>query len=217
MGESMKVVVCNGGYKTGSTLTFNIMLKVVETTNEPMQSYGHNDVVKILNKPIDKWYVVKSHTFCPDEKMDHLRIVHTYRNPFSVAASCFGMVESKLEKDRNHVINVLKTQKKMKEYHSKRSDTFISPYEQTYENPHKTIRQIAEFLKIEINENDVENIASDLTVDKVFKECQKNEEADPYTQLRPDNISKYKGDPEAWKQVLSDEFVKRIKNEAING
>ena len=92
----MRAIICNGGYRTGSTLSFNIVMKIVERTKllginykfagpmpyKPVESFINLDPVFLTTK-----FVIKSHEYTPDVYPEDVKIIYTYRNPLAVAAS----------------------------------------------------------------------------------------------------------------------------------
>lgn len=215
-----KIVICNGGYKTGSTLSFNMALRLVESVVWPVESFGakHHQITTLCDLDtafLRSWWVIKSHSYVPLKVYEHVRVIHTDRNPCAVAASCLAMKWADDPATLDSVLATLKSQKELLAHHRGRTDTLILSYDKMYWQLYDALVETAVFLGLEVSDVTLSSIAEELSVNQMAERCKQipDGEADSRYQLRGDNVGAYKGDPNAWKQVLSPEFVQRINTE----
>jgi hypothetical protein len=216
------IIVCNGGYRTGSTLTFNLCVKIAEAGNNKVLVNGlNNDLLheKINNYKPNEYWVIKSHDFSPVEYYPFLKVVHSYRHPYQVAASNIIRHREKgndtlTREDNNHVINIIKKQKENTLKIIERKDCLLLSYDNLVTKLEDVIRKTAIFLNINLDKNQIINIKNELSIKNIKKYCSKlTVKADPLTQLRKNHIGMFEDNLDYWKSVVPSNMIERINRE----
>lgn len=212
------IIICNGGYRTGSTLTFNICVKLF---NGKASIGGANNAY--LNKFIKdhnpkEYHIFKSHDFMPETYNPNLKIIHSYRHPFQVAASNVTRHLDKgnffiTEKDNDYIIKTVKGQKDNLLRLINRKDTLTLNYDLLVTKLEECIRKTADHLDIYVTKENVIKIKKELSIQNIKEYCKKIENADPKTQLRKNHIGKYEDRLDYWIEVLPNHIIERIIQE----
>ena len=218
----MKVVVCNGGYRTGSTLSFHICLKIAEKNNVPnLNSVGTSDEVirEILGQDHgNSWWIIKSHTFKKIDKIyPNLKLIHSYRNPLSVAASHqtrHGMPEDDADY-MNYVFSYLKEQRETTLSLKDKKSCLLVSYDKLVDDTVNSVKSIAKHIGLPLTDEQANEIKEDVSVEKTKEMCNQIDVGgiNAYTQMRYGQIGKYDGRTDYWKEILSDSLINKIKNE----
>lgn len=202
------IIVCNGGYRTGSTLAYNICRLVASRAGLMVNALGcsHDHLVELCLGHFGFW-VAKSHFFVPLQCLPHLRIVYTCRRPLAVAAS---LKLWKPHQDDDWIVSELRRQRAMTEYLSDCQDTLVIPYDQLVSNMEVTIKDIAAHMGIGIGEDQVVRIKDELAVVRIKELSQAIPPGrhDPITQFRHNHIQD--GGDDYWRKILSPALVERI-------
>lgn len=210
-----KIIVCNGGYRTGSTLSFNIVRLLHEQANIECESIGAN-AATVLNM-IDEeelLCIAKVHHWSPPD-IPSIKTLHTIRCPYEVSASMVQLSASHGRPvDWDKAIEALKTAKELTKAMEAKSNALVIDYESLMNSPVESILKIAYFLDIEVSGWAVKMIEDETSVNKAIDRIMNMEaEACPTTQLRKNHIGKYKGTPGLWD--LPPEIVERIREEVV--
>ena len=204
------IVVCNGGNRTGSTLAFNVALKVAERTGcagPAVRSVGASHAQTTGLCALDPafltgWWFVKSHDFVPGPVYPHAVVLHTHRAPLAVAASWCRVTG---EGNPAAVVDLLRRQAEMLDRHRDRPDTLVVPYPDLRDDLPGVVRAVAGMLGlVAVADAVVDGVCADLSVDAVREYCRDRiaGPACPYTQLRPNHVSPAGGDDAAWAEYL---------------
>lgn len=210
------VIICNGGYRTGSTLSFNILRLLHKELDIECQSMGANPetVFNMVVNEEDWVCIAKVHHWNPPDTPT-IKTVHTKRSPYEVASSMQMLSKAnKRPVDWDVAIQSLITAKELTEAMKAKSNALVIGYEKLMKYPFLQICRVVNFLGLEIpvgnmmmkriiEETKVDN-AIDVITDMKGEAC-------PVTQLRKYHIGKYKGEPGLWD--LPPEIVERIRDE----
>lgn len=214
-----KIIVCNGGYRTGSTLSFMIVLRLLRFSGVAgleVESIGASDkeITSLFNlEPtlLRNWWVVKCHRYWPPKEgiPEHCFVIHTFRPALQVAASLHVIKPNLTFEQIAAELHYQHTVKKKNEYRG----SLCIPYTKIYGDIDWTVRAITNFLSIPIEEHAIDWVANELSIESVSKLCKlvADGAADPYTQLRHNQISDTCGHPEGWKQTLPDGWEDKIR------
>lgn len=205
----MKVIVCNGGKRTGSTLSYMIALKLLERAKIPFEARGSSpdEIDSLIKSPL-RWFVIKCHTWLPKNNLDHVPVIHTVRDPLQVAAS---LLHVNPQVPLETVLETLR-QNRIRQSMMRRKGLIIS-YSDLYHNLPLAIARISVLIKIKPSDLICGKIANQLGISKIATKCEAMKQADSYTQLRPNHLSPHLGNPEGWRAVLSEEWIERITDE----
>lgn len=187
----MKTVIVNGGYRTGSTLAFNIVQELLTRNEIPFFSGGHSTADSIV--PVKKkWNIAKIHNHIQTERVPDLECIYTYRHPCDVVASWLSYGTS-LEK-------AIKKAKTDMEVHPKILESYCLKiqYDSMYENVEVWIRNIADHLGLRRNAQMVFCIANKLSPFNVKKFTDTLDTVDEKTELRKNHISVNLGKPNSF-------------------
>lgn len=212
------LVVCNGGHRTGSTLAYNIVRLIFETKGIGHALGGFEVDQALIERHANQgdWRVVKTHLWVPETSWDNVRILCTYRNPLDVAAS---LVRKPPPVNEDRVYELLTKQREVIKALQHRTDTLFLRYEEMYREMQCWIREIARFVGVETTADEMARIRESLSIDQVIRFCNSLEAdaADETTQWRRGHVSPTRGEPGAWKTVLSPECVEKIRREFGSG
>ncbi len=213
-----KFIICNGGYRTGSTRLYNIVRHLYEIKNVDYIAHGGDERMLNLfkNKPVAPVYVIKAHYLCPDPYPE-LRMINIRRDYRGVAASIFLLMQNTYGTESidrptaDDIFVKLDAQQKITAQCDERTDAIVVRYRTLMEKPLNLIKRVGNFLNIETTnyQRQIINIRSNIYTNKSIVENLKTE-ADGRTELRQNHISKYEGDPDAWQKVLPPEFAQEI-------
>lgn len=209
------VIVCNGGYRTGSTLSFNIVRLLHEQAGIECESIGSNaaTVLKMIDEE-ELLCIAKVHHWSPPD-IPSIKTLHTIRSPYEVSASMVQLSASHGRPvDWDVAIASLITANELTKAMEVKSNALVVDYELLMNRPVESILKIAYFLGIEVSGWKVKRIEDETSVDKAIDHTMRMEaEACPTTQLRKNHIGKYRGVPGLWD--LPTEIVERIRNEVV--
>lgn len=212
-----KIIIANGGYRTGSTLCFAITVKLLEYygIGDSVGGIPPKEIKKLISskQTSDKWLVVKTHDWIPEKLISGVVQLYTYRNPFDVAASS---IKGYVDKDTEDAIfEQLHINKKQIQDYALRNDTLIIDYDMFYGREGKMAHYIANFLGLPPVEKIFNQIQAELNITQVEKltSGMDREQIDEKLQFRGEHISISKGKPYAWYEFLTMEIVQRVCKE----
>lgn len=212
------IIICNGGYRTGSTLTFNICIKTAELNCEKVLSMGMNKeplIEFIKNHDLKEYWVIKSHDFiCLEEYNPNIKIVHSCRHPLQAAASNLLLDKENKIYNEKILIDRIVSQKDFLLKLKNRKDTLILNYKLLVNNLPKAIKKTTAFLDFPVVKQNIENIANDLSRENVKKFCDNLEiDADSRTQFRKNHIKNFNYNINYWKDILPENLITMIASE----
>jgi hypothetical protein len=220
------IIVCNGGYRTGSTLSYNLCVKVAELSGKEVFVKGASDASLkdfIKNHNQKEFWVIKSHDFMPDEVHPFVKIVHSYRHPYqSMASRIYRTKVKSIDTPARNIeiyMNDIKKQKDNFLKLSKRPDCLILTYDLMVGKMEIAIKKIAAHFgfpnlnKIKSVKENIIKIKKELSVENIKNFCSTIENADQRTQLRKNHIGKYEDRTDYWKEVLHQELIEQIIQE----
>jgi len=213
----MHAIICNGGYRTGSTAAFNIILNIVSESGilgKDFRSVGanHSQIQSFVDlHPIflTHRYVIKTHDYYPEDVSENIKLVYTYRSPLSSAAS---MANTMPNWDENKIYSeCIKNYTNYLKY-KKNDKILVVKYDDITNNILSVVRSIGQYLKADLSQDTCNKIAKNCSLDRVEQICKSlKTEADPYTQYRKNQISKYKGSDDYYHKILSKELIEKIQ------
>lgn len=212
----MKLVIVNGFHRTGSTLVYNIVREMLQAKGFPFESNpgaGTEGIFKIIGDQCTnrRWMVVKTHRWLPSGLEPHfIKPIFTMRNPFDTAASLIRKPDGHLTEDQ--VIEELIRQRFGNAYMLKVKNSLVLKYGMFYERINELIVAIERFLGFTINREERENIIKNYHVSNVKTMCdQISSDCDWTTSFRKGHITSTLGLPGAYKNVLSEDMIYKIR------
>jgi len=209
-----QIIVCNGGYRTGSTVVFNIVRSLIKEQDLPFVAEGiANWLAEEYCRKRQKCpRILKIHSWFPDwECKKNVYFLYTYRNLLDVAASNLTISYGG---DWSRVMAYLYLQKAQEELMRKRKDALLISYDDIFNDLAKVVQSIAHFLELTVESGIRNRIANDWSLESVKKKIVglKGVEADSVTQFRANHISKITGGkPGGWKKVLTEDQARQVK------
>jgi hypothetical protein len=207
----MQIVICNGGYRTGSTLAYNVLKQLAQYCAPNFIDYSLMSVTKSIVETIathpkkKKLGVMKTHSWAPTEfEPAHVKTIYTTRNPYDVAGSLYFLADRKVEDFT--VFNEVCRQKHLNLYMSRLQQNVLTiDYERYYRQEKNLIRAIANFLQLAPTEIQVDAIYDQICLEKMKKlgDSISAGSLDQATQLRTRHINKTKGAPGGWEKHLT--------------
>ena len=228
MSDNSKIIfIVNGFYRTGSTLVYIIIQKIMEYSKIEYVYAGENknQIDEIIKNPQSN-YVIKTHDWMPQGNYENVKILYTIRNPLDYVASkaIRAAYEERIKVDSNnipilddnwkkHILTKVKEQIENQKKLVNRKDTLILEYESLYYNIRDNIKKISEFINIPANEL-INEIEYDVSMPEIKKQIEKipQQGADPKTQLRHGQISEYNGKSGYWYKILPLDLITNILN-----
>lgn len=206
-----KIVLITGGYRTGSTLVYNLAREIMEATGiggRPICLGAQPaEVDAVLRLPpcfFRDWYLVKVHNYwtagLPRAVDGTVRVIHTRRDPLAARES-LARIRGGAADDPEVVRSIGQADEVTHLYDWQSGQTLLagtSPlifdFEKLFDLP-QVIRIIATHLGAELHSHQVERIAERWAVDRVRREACALVDADPVTELRPGHVTRGLPDP----------------------
>jgi len=165
-------IICAGGKRSGSTLQYNIISRLVEITKTGLRIpyFKPEDFLEIKekNKGYAGYKVIKVHALSTDiEKLiltDQAKVVHSFRDLRDVVVSAInkGWIKENVAEIQKFSINYLN---EYKLWNSVEKDIISRKYEFFYNQLEEEVRHLASFLGLEIEEEIVQEIVEELDLD----------------------------------------------------
>jgi len=209
-----RVIVCNGGYRTGSTVIFNIIRSLVDRQDIGYTSEGTSNWLaeEYCRKENDCLKILKIHRWVPDwEGRENVQFIYTFRNLLDVAASNLTV---SFGGEWSNVMAGLYMQKTQEEAMRERMDTLMISYDDIYSDLKKVVQSIARFLNFDITVEQGEKISGEWSLEEVKKQIKglRGLEANSLTQFRANHVSsKTEGRPGGWEDILTKEQAKQVR------
>ena len=205
------VILHSGGYRTGSTVCFNIvrLLYKLKDIKHDSRQYALDELRPRSKHARDVMFNIKIHHHMPKEPW---KVICTYRNPYDVAASLYARHLSTNENATKHnfgCANVIESMHAQTQHLRKMLDhknSLLIAYPDILDM-RTAISKIAEYLNIDYSYGIRQAILEELNIDKVFNDMGKEDakEADPVTQFRKHHVSHLtKGQSHGYKHLSLD-------------
>jgi len=213
----MNTIICNGGYRSGSTLVFNICREILEYQGNDFSSYGKS--AKAIDKRLisapKQQSVIKCHLYT-HEPQEGLGFVYSHRDYRGVAASMRmlmmreweGRAEHGLtDEDWAYVMDILYKADEVYKHTKGRSDVFIFDYDTALNGGIMDwVKSISEFMGCHVPWGECQSIAQRVGVKRAMEITEwltaLRMPADSRTELRRNHIGEFEGKPRAWEEVL---------------
>lgn len=208
-------IICNGGYRTGSTLVYNLAAEILG----PVKMSGPHSSMDQTFEAIrtKETEVIKTHIWQPTgSEPKHVKVLYTYRDLRDMAVSFLYLAERKIPEE--HILIESRRQnmisKYMKYLQSAQwaNDALLIRYENYYGDNPRLVRDIAKFLEIDLDDKKVEEIAVKWCISKIREKSLKIEKMsfDTKTQLRHGHVTAHAGKPGSWASYLPSELLNKI-------
>ena len=163
-------IICAGGKRSGSTLQYNILARIVETANvgKRIPHFVPEGFLAIKeSEELNSGYkVIKTHLLTPHLRKEifnkNALVIHSYRDIRDVVVSALkkGWITNKREHIRkfvNDYINQYNGWASLDKIYSRK-------YEEFYQNIEREIKFFSKLLGIELTEKVIQEIAADLDI-----------------------------------------------------
>ena len=218
-----RFVFCNGMYRSGSTLVYNIARELMEA------EFGPIPKTEALPHAIREKYtefessdprpavLIKKHYYVPRggtmRKMKEARFLFTYRNPLDIAASAQKRCLAKTGEYGEYVPDGWDRYEEDYFDQLDWSQALMIRYEKMVESTVETVKticDIANFLRLPVSAVDASRIASTYSARTLKNMTDKMESdfMDKRTFLQDFHISKDLGKPDTWREHLSATTIK---------
>ncbi len=222
------IYIVNGYYRTGSTLVYIIIQKLMEyaETRYIYAGENKNQIDEIIKNPKSN-YIIKTHDWKPSKNYENVKIIYTTRNPLDYIASKIirGIYMGRLKTDSdnkpiiddieeanilNNVMGQIENQKRL----MNRNDTLIIEYESLYYNVRKNVKRISKFINIKITDAILNRITDEVGLIEIKRQIEEipYRGADAKTQIRHGHISQYDGKSGYWYKILPMDLISLIIN-----
>lgn len=216
-----KIIVCNGGYRTGSTWLYNVVIKLVKGSGVAGTSIetvgidqeGGESLIQIRPDLLRAWWLLKCHVFTPKKTFDHVRHIRTYRNPWAVLASHLYIKGLKTLTDEQIEVfcETMSASILRDKQHKDREDSLMINYERLFLLPREIINEVDKFIGSNATGHLKDSIHRELSIGEVDDLTRKLKKADYQTQWRPNHISPQRGAIDGWMNVLDKELMARVE------
>lgn len=171
MGKNHKEwIICAGMLRSGSTLQFNIAAEIVERAEVGRRErHIENHECYFSHAELEETIVLKSHLLTPEIRglltKDEVKVLLTYRDVRDVVASWQAKTRTQL----NNEDAILFADMAVSQFNSwdeiDPSIVYRSRYEDFIENLDQEIKNIADFFKIQLTQELVDDIANSVSVE----------------------------------------------------
>jgi hypothetical protein len=195
-------VVCNGGYRTGSTVAYNIVREILALRGMPYtgglrSEPGEVDAAADAFPEGRDWVVLKSHVWAPSTAVPWMRVIYTTRDYFDVAASLVRHRESwdAVEAD-------LQWQVEMDVRH--RNPLFVElyrplilAYDYYWHRPGERVDMIGRHIGVKLSRSEVIHVLNRTSVDRAVavQETLVDQGQDPDTLIQAGHVGAHRGQP----------------------
>jgi sulfotransferase family protein len=241
MGRSAMLLMCCGMYRSGSTLQYNIVRRLVEDHGMGAGQGWHGEVIDDDRLELfqdwardEVFHVVKVHTLSPPEieslasyAETSVRLFHTYRDLRDIAVS----LQKKFDSDKNDVIGRLDESTDLLECLERElpDQLFSQKYEEMMTDLQGVISKHMDVLSIAANTEYLSELTQDLSLNtaeqdsgakwhiKLLSKALPKNLFDPWktwdrkTLLHTGHVSDHRGREGIWRSELSDELVEEIE------
>lgn len=205
------IVVVNGGYRTGSTLAYNIAGCIEEKSETGVRVIVRDkeyidNLILTNNDTLNT--VIKSHNNMPTmELLKKSKFIHTYRKDIRDCAASYKLIRPDVTFD--YILKIMENQIKNQYYMQifvNHPNVLILEYSEFVNNINFLVNKINVFLGNKLSDLqliEIENMWSINSVKLKIKTIPHDDGYDPISQLRPHHISTFNGENGYWKNILS--------------
>lgn len=184
------VVLCDGMVRSGSTWSFNVALRLLRSSNLEGKTFGlystNPAVIEAAVKPRRSHLVIKSHALEPFAQglceTGAIKAIYTWRDPYDVIVSSLRMFGHSVE----HWLGSLRIGLRICAFHQANQSACIVFYDRIVNDPVGAIEGIASHLEISITQEHIQEIAQDLSFERVRDFCQTVDRFAPPRLVRSD-------------------------------
>ena len=231
------LVICNGMYRSGSTIQYNLAREIAEysggrglgfLSSSDLESRREELLEKVESK---KCFVIKMHEPFLETSFDaeggQIKILYTYRDLRAVVAS----IKEKLNCEAKVAMDMLNEALRFESDLMNNNTVFSQRYETYYRRELAMLEGISGFIGVSIPPNDAKVIANRHSLESTkasigeftslsvfFARLKKKwpmslmfEQTDNTTLLHYNHISRFSGNIDSWKETLSAEEVFQIE------
>lgn len=227
------LLICNGMYRSGSTLQYNLVKGLVESSHlgEGESFFSASDVNR-MKETFSEWendnvyHVIKMHDVYPylNNSSDKIKVFYIYRDLRDVATS---LIE-KLNLEQDGLIEMLDAAVSSSEEIMRHPGTYSQQYERVLNDLHVALYEISSCLNIPINKEVLDKIVNECSIESVEMRLQKQPillkimyyflkkigkqiiKYDRDSLIHYNHISKNRGSIGSWKGNLDNHIVKII-------
>ena len=191
-----KLIVVSGGFRTGSTVVFNLCRELMLKKNPACES-GGVPLLIAMERVLETDYVLKAHNVHTPftEKILH---VHTVRDPLEVAVS-LKLLRERLQKAPFptsgwfSIIQKVRDAMECTSILKRRGGVAFIEYEAILSSLIGVATSIARFLDVDLGPRGIAKIVRKYTLQEVTEYCDKIDEVCEVTQYRQVHIGPYQG------------------------
>jgi len=182
------LVVCDGMIRSGSTWSFNVVMKLLRSADKSRRTFGLYDenpaVLRAGLRPRSSHLVVKSHSLDGSARdlcvSGALKTIYTWRHPYDVVASGLRMFHF----SSDHALHILREALRVWAFHRATKSAHIVAYESIVTKPRVAIAEIGAYLGLKTSNVDLLRIADEMSFENVKRLSQHVEELDPKRIIR---------------------------------
>lgn len=214
-------LVVNGGYRTGSTVAYNVVRELLDRIGLRHDSrlLGHPHKVEDRLDEYERgpgWRVYKSHVWVPSgaRHVPGLRVIHTTRNPYDMAGSALRHTDRWLD-----VVCEVQRQATLAQYHRRaallqvlRPPPLVLEYETYYRRPLERIRDIASHLGLDVPDQVIQDVHTATCIERAMdlQDGLSPGEQDDATLIQARHVGDERGRPGSGRRQLTDEQVQSV-------
>jgi hypothetical protein len=177
------IILCDGMVRSGSTWSFNVCLKLLQTADPGRKVFGffNSDPAVLVSaaRPRFSNLVIKSHALDPSGqelcRNGKIKAVYTWRNPYDVIVSCVRMFGRSVE----HWLGSLRSALRLWSFHRATNSAHIVPYETIMARPSEAVLGVAQGLGIEVAQDGLDRIVRETSFEQNKRFSRHFEEIDP--------------------------------------
>lgn len=185
-----RIVIVNGGYRTGSTWAYNVTCELLRHTPQgcAVKNFGPHMAYKALyqNPDMCRQLVMKVHNWIPPKDLPpHVFCVYTWRNPADVAQSLMRIGYN----DWKTVVTVWDNIRTNNHIFTKQLPHIYIPYTGIHDSSRHTVRYLAKSLGLDLKDEVYDKIADKFTREKIQAHCSTLTKREAVTEWRPDHVA----------------------------
>lgn len=206
------MVIINGGYRTGSTLAYNLAGRLAELSGIGIRKGGIDGAAldKILNQ--EEGSVYKTHNWKPvGEIPPSISVIYTHRDMKDCIASVLTIrPDYPQELIKPLVENQCALTSYMLRNYKGHERVLVIAYEQFHADAVHFAAEIASFLKLNLPDAIISSVGHEWSVPEVKRRAESIISMEPKTELRKGHVSKFNGENGYWREVLDDQMINMI-------
>jgi|SRR5579872_2235851 len=170
-GKLFMVVLCDGMIRSGSTWSFNVALKLVQSCwphRKTCGFYSDNPAVLLAAvRPRDSHLIIKSHSLDRSAyelcRAGSIKAIYTWRDPYDVIVSATRMFGYSLDSS----IGALRNALQVWSFHRATGSACIISYESIVQTPVASVDSIADYLGMHIQPEQARQIAEAMAAERL--------------------------------------------------